>query len=388
MKNNNAASKHFATPVTEANILKKKPTKDELTADNCVTVYVERLATKATLSLDFKAAGDKNIQALDNDGTIVIGNYDVNGDKQDVKITIDGWDVNQAANVSYLVKNVTVPNDNSTWTNTWWKTPASDYRSFWGNSANTTDDQLVRKSILVNNNNVLVRAMTNATNGTPSATPLYNMENMNVDRNSMATFLTSAPGILVSAHITSVASGVEPNWYRYQGNLYDETHFMSLILAQFHNLYSDQAHTTPLDKDDFLITPTTQGKCNVILAQNVNVYDANGESMTITVADRLRDAFQNVDEFYQGNMYYNIPIKHLNEGLYRNAEGAFNGELPEGSYGMVRNHVYKVAINSIWNLGSPVNNDDPITPDEKEEYYIGANINILAWHVVSQGVDL
>ena len=85
--------------------------------------------------------------------------------------------------------------------------------------------------------------------------------------------------------------------------------------------------------------------------------------------------------YTEGNTYYYVDIKHL---------GA-TGKTAE--YGVVRNHVYQIDINSIKGYGSPVYNgfsniETPDYPAESEASYVAARINVLSWKVVKQGVDI
>lgn len=86
--------------------------------------------------------------------------------------------------------------------------------------------------------------------------------------------------------------------------------------------------------------------------------------------------------YAEGQTYYYIDIKHLGtEG-----KGA--------EYGVVRNHVYQIDIESIKGYGSPVyigtSNivTPPDYPEEDESSYVAARINVLSWKVVKQGVDI
>lgn len=84
-----------------------------------------------------------------------------------------------------------------------------------------------------------------------------------------------------------------------------------------------------------------------------------------------------------GETFYYVDIKHL---------GAY-GSVAE--YGVVRNHIYNVIINSIGGYGSPVyvgTSDiiDPKYPDtpDADESFVSAQINILSWRLVNQEVDI
>ena len=80
-----------------------------------------------------------------------------------------------------------------------------------------------------------------------------------------------------------------------------------------------------------------------------------------------------------GLTYYYTDLRHL---------GAAE---TKGLYGVVRNHIYDVNINSVVGLGTPVYDPEevivPQKPD-KDETYIAAEIKILAWRVVNNDTDL
>ena len=80
-----------------------------------------------------------------------------------------------------------------------------------------------------------------------------------------------------------------------------------------------------------------------------------------------------------GMTYYYTDIKHLGSA----------GTI--GEYGIVRNHSYKVNISGIQGWGTPIydpsQNVVPEKPTDKETY-ISAEINVLAWRLVSSDVIL
>ena len=86
--------------------------------------------------------------------------------------------------------------------------------------------------------------------------------------------------------------------------------------------------------------------------------------------------------YASGMTYYIVDIKHL---------GASGGS---AEYGVVRNHVYQIAINSIKGYGSPIYSGldfvvkNPEYPEEDEASYVAARINVLSWKVVTQSVDI
>lgn len=85
-----------------------------------------------------------------------------------------------------------------------------------------------------------------------------------------------------------------------------------------------------------------------------------------------------------GRMYYVIPIQHY----VRPATGEGNQQV--GTYGVVRNHWYRIVVNSVTGIGEPVHKDtDPIVPNfNPDDQYIGFDIHIMPWNIIEQNVDL
>lgn len=109
---------------------------------------------------------------------------------------------------------------------------------------------------------------------------------------------------------------------------------------------------------------------------------ADDDAMVAATNAYLADNVEPALLYASGMTYYIVDIKHL---------GASGGS---AEYGVVRNHVYQIAINSIKGYGSPIYNglsfivDNPQYPEEDEASYVAARINVLSWKVVTQGVDI
>ena len=111
--------------------------------------------------------------------------------------------------------------------------------------------------------------------------------------------------------------------------------------------------------------------------------------MDAVTKDAMNAALKGVGraDYYKGMSYYIVNIKHLGT-----VEKNTSNEYQPAYYGIVRNHAYEIAIESISGLGTPVidpdeEHEEPITPTDSESY-VAAKINILAWHVVNQTVTL
>ena len=111
----------------------------------------------------------------------------------------------------------------------------------------------------------------------------------------------------------------------------------------------------------------------------------------------LARATQWANRYNEGRAFFNIPIRHL--GWYAGTnpnKDASNSSIDYskarvGDFGLVRNHVYNININSITGLGTAVSEpEEPIVPPvETQDYFVAYRLNILNWAIVPvQDVDL
>ncbi|MDE6448520.1 MAG: Mfa1 family fimbria major subunit [Muribaculaceae bacterium] len=106
--------------------------------------------------------------------------------------------------------------------------------------------------------------------------------------------------------------------------------------------------------------------------------------------EKAQEGFKAVIYENGWNVYY-IPIEHLA------ADKSLDlAKTTEGYYGVVRNHWYKLSINSFSKVGHGIwdpttgEHEEILKPGKPEDplYYLGATINILSWKVVDQDVEL
>ena len=88
------------------------------------------------------------------------------------------------------------------------------------------------------------------------------------------------------------------------------------------------------------------------------------------------------------NYYYAARIRHFNDVETPWSDGESYGVQHLGRYGVVRNNWYEVNVNSISGPGEPVITKPDDNPDDENEGYIRAEINVLSWAKRSQNVDL
>lgn len=124
-------------------------------------------------------------------------------------------------------------------------------------------------------------------------------------------------------------------------------------------------------------------------AENTTFY-ANDDAHSVLTTDAVNEILAGVPgaKVWQGgDTYYYADLTHLNPST------ATADNTEKGAYGVVRNHIYEVELNSIFGLGTPVltpNTDEekPIIPQKPttDAYYLGARLNILSWRVVANNV--
>ena len=121
-----------------------------------------------------------------------------------------------------------------------------------------------------------------------------------------------------------------------------------------------------------------------VLKDGVKVYKKNsdGSFETTDSNDELNASLAQspVQVRKDGMTYYFTPIRHLAQH-----------KTEMGYYGVVRNHSYRITINTISGFGTPVYNPDevidPVIPKDTETF-LAARINVLSWRVVPSSVDL
>jgi hypothetical protein len=138
--------------------------------------------------------------------------------------------------------------------------------------------------------------------------------------------------------------------------------------------FSTTTTSTTTTLKDYQVVPTLAPTVTEVYQKT-----ATGGYNDVTAAAKADIEQFTADVRKEGKVYYYIPINHLGKV----------GSVAE--CGIVRNHWYKVTLNSITGLGTPVYDKDktidPTTPKD-ENTYLAARVNVLQWRVVSQKVDL
>lgn len=347
----------------------------EAAKNNPVTIYVERVAAKVTMTETQGGANTPNIDI----------NYNGNSEYQ-LKLEIDGWGINAVNKSSYLVKNITP----ASWSLAGWSWNDYDnFRSYWAK-----DDNYSTASYPTD---------WEAYNGNEENSPLEYRSWADVVANDKATQyclentmdaatagnINATTYMVIAGHYKLVdkegkESAIDENTklYKYIDRFYLEADLLN-VLANQANLYTlEDGKFTKLKASYYEIVRASlyDGKL-VLKATTGNFYTAANNESQVTVAE-ANERLANLGTFTAfagGKTFFYTPIKHLNSNVAQ-----------DGHIGIVRNHTYQLTLNEIKNLGNGVFDPDEdiiITPKAKE-FYVAATLNILSWKVVEQGVDL
>lgn len=113
-----------------------------------------------------------------------------------------------------------------------------------------------------------------------------------------------------------------------------------------------------------------------------NAYSGTGTTYTANVlALNTLLHSEGIRCFYNGECYYNWPIKHWEQSVL----------LGRMEFALVRNNVYYLTIQSVANIGEPwvpggPEDPNPPTPDETEDVYLSVDIAVLPWVVRSNDI--
>ena len=403
----------IGVPITEADIFK-----DETAAINDpITIHVERIAAKISVSTE---AG-KTLFNLDKefDG---IGNPLGAGNAIDVYAQILGWELYNDFSKSYLLKNI-----DSKWTTNelgfTWNDPTF-YRSYWASSipyenidANNgykmtyNDSEIAANGFsdkygytIGNYANVLVGNFTDKaytyvgenTNYYPSKSPdkctkiilkaqLVQQVGGTYKPVEIARwFATEYAG--KENLLIAVANTIK---YKYYYKAQDGTPITigpkDLTIA-----YGNSAGAPTTVKDYQVYFQLSNPTDETIYGVKKDWYKKNNNGDLVTITDEDLNAELKALEpallYEDGQTFYFVDVKHLPVGV----ETAKKGE-----YGIVRNHIYNVKINSIGGYGSPIYIGDsylkdpeyPIDPSDQGSF-VSAEVRILSWKLVDQTVDI
>lgn len=381
----------------------------EEAAKNPVDIYVERVIAKATTNVNTTNGLWKQISDGADAGKykIKVGEIFIDAEnKKDVYAVVQGWGLADENGQALLEKQIDVNQTNLTsailgidpWT-------SPDYhRCFWEASVGITPEGGTNPNV-----NHKFSEFT-----TPfGATPLYTCPNTptytdaaGADGNftsgvNTKPYENSLTKVLVAAKLVYYddANNAQPaDICKYRGIQILGAENVKKQVAKDHDEYwtvdpNNASNHILLAYTDLVYTRTDFGsntdklksyEVRPVLKDGVKVYKkkSDGSFETNDSNDELNKelAKSPVQVRKEGMTYYYTPIRHLAETTNK-----------WGYYGVVRNHSYRITINTISGFGTPVYNPAeiivPVIPKDTETF-LAARINVLSWRVVPSSVDL
>lgn len=395
---------------------------------NAVKIYVERLAAKIKLSVNEDING-KTTYTDDsgNTHTIYKLTQTVAGDPNDQentdnKATTDlyvevlGWNLSGTANQAYISKQLT-----STWATTApysnWDKPEY-FRSFWAESALYGQNPVANATGKeVTPANLGLVYTTFGTDSKAAGESDYCNENTNNadclfadNNNGQKSVITSQTTHVVLKARVCDKNGKGIDMVSYHGVLYLKNHYIQYVLEKIEK--GDKKNLnyyTKVSENEYKqVTPAffkleadgsgKTGQVKVVVADDTKTLYSQEEdgsmsdgstsaTLMASLKQKLADNQPAATDQYCATAYtggdsvYYIPVEH------HTAAGAGK----EGYYGVVRNHWYTLNITSFSKVGAGVfSPDEVLIPEGPQDplYYLGVNISVLSWKIVSQNVPL
>lgn len=354
---------------------------------NPVDIYVERVAAKVSTEL----TDDKfEVGTAANWGNGLYKTKDpvyTYGANTKIYAVIDGWGVADENGKAMVVKQIS-----DSWTNdnigiNPWNT-ADYHRCFWEsmmpNATGTSIYSNVNHAFKDYTANIKTGIKYTLPNTAAAATEYTDKKENNMTKFLVAATLKyqDAAGAWHNAEVCKYRGveylGIENlkeavataynKYYKKVGTDYKELQAADIDFS------TTRTSTTTTTLKDYQVVPTLVSTVTEVYKKN-----ATGGYDDVTATAKADIEQFTADVRKDGKVYYYIPINHLGKP----------GSVAE--CGVVRNHWYKVTLNSINGLGTPVYDEtktiDPTTPEDNDTY-LAARVNVLQWRVVTQNVDL
>lgn len=384
--------------VDAVNVEKHLYTTAEAALADPVTVYVERVLAKATLSTTLTAAkeigGEKLYLPNKAETTAGAGDgkdYKYNGKQIYVKFL--GWNVTATAKTSRLMKEI-----NSGWedkdlfgSNTPWNW--AGVRSFWAVNPGTMAYNYFDFGLKYDKDTgeyVQTEDGKKAANALTVGQGIAYMQE-NAAESLVSNTVETPTKVIIAAQLVD-ESGDPMEFAEFAFEQYT-VEALKVKYAELSNIYiittetSGTKYTKITAEDIKLVTATAAGQAdenrsgryytyaNINMETKKTYCIGNTEGAPAATEEAINEELVKLGHakvWTNGFTYYYFDIKHLGTSV--------------GEYGVVRNHVYKSVVDGLTGLGTPVYNPDEVIYPEKpgdEDTFLAAQIKILSWRIVN-----
>lgn len=404
-----------AVPLTADNI---KTSADDAKAKP-VDIYVERIAAKVVLTANGKIDGTTNIFDTQKDSS-PLDNNSATTSPIDVYVQLLGWELYNDYNTSNLLKNINTDWGIGTDLGLTWNDP-NRYRSYWAISqATTLTDKFAWNytSDIQAANGFKTEygfAVADTANYTDAKTFTYCGENTGIstvstiDSKTVVTPYDKNTKVILKGQLMKKngENYEELELARWYGTEYAGEEALRIAVANSlkYTLFysSDNTNFDSIEPEDLICVAGTEVDAKAYeVGFKLSTAADHGTNKTWYKYDsvngyvRLGDSGIDGDNVAKTNEYLKTVQPAL---LYKSGQTYYIVDIEHfgtktAAYGVVRNHVYQIDINSIKGYGSPIFDgySDVVTPeypdDEDESSYVAARINVLSWKVVKQTVDI
>ena len=345
-----------------------------LADDHPITIHVERLAAKVTVT------GTPSIENPEN-----IPGYALT-------FTPKGYVVSGTNTEEYLLKNV-----ETSWSSWDWFNEASDYRCFWAKDPNYDKKGTLNYASYADAEN------------NPINTPQYCMENtFDLSTDEIPAYDECTHVLLLGNYgveNTTTSETVDlsgKSLYMLAGHAYIGDEIIEELLGRLNEQAENAQLPWYLDGETWRHPDATnyevvrvEGSPNTITlkfnpTEGTTYYTGTNHETELTtegldtynegLAEYLTTNIGAPEAFYEGEAYFAVPIEHF---------GGTQDSDDTGAYGVVRNHSYVLNVTQISGLGEGIYNPgEEIIPNPgKKRYYVAATLNVLSWKTVSQDVS-
>lgn len=368
-----------------------------------IEIYVERIAAKVVLAAEgMNAEGNIFSTQKTSDLFVELGELT----PTPVYVQLLGWELYNEYNTSNLVKNI-----NTAWSEDvlglMWNDRVN-YRCYWASSQNGEHNDSFYWQY--NEANKLAKGFTTEYGFAvaPSAQDVNTDHYTYCGENTNGTNADLRTKVILKGQLLQQKDGVYDelelaSWY---GNEYagEDKLLIAVANSLAYTLFSstDQQTYSPIQPSDLICDTAVVGTKSYETGFKLSAagegkiwykYSSDGNHQPLGTIDNTAEIVANTNAYLaenvkpaiiyaEGMTYYIVDIEHLGR----------DGK--EAQYGVVRNHVYQININSIKGYGSPVYSgfdfivENPEYPEVFQDSYVAARINVLSWKVVKQQVDI